>query len=277
LEKGVKSFHSIKDKTHTNTVLKSKELNMNEVAIFENSDFGSIRVADKNGEPWFVGKDICDILGLDNVAEALRGLDSDEKITIINPDGNPRAGIPRNLNFISESGLYSLIFRSRKPEAKAFSKWVRSEVLPSIRKTGKYSVGTVAGSYDSVLPGVVFNDYHLVASLVFDKNQALLSANNATIQACGVDMLKAIGATSLESPQQVRFYTPTELGKEIGKSAVAFNKVLLAKGLQVKTGDKWEATEAGKPYSRMFDTGKRSGGAPVQQMKWSHEVLGVIG
>ena len=64
----------------------------------------------------------------------------DEKITVANPDGNPRAGIPHEYTMVSESGLYALIFRSRKPEAKAFSKWVRAEVLPTIRKTGRYEM-----------------------------------------------------------------------------------------------------------------------------------------
>ena len=249
---------------------------MNEVSVFENSDFGSIRVADKNGEPWFVAKDVCEILGIANQWDAVSSLDEDEKITLTNTEGNPRAGIPRTLNLISESGLYSLIFKSRKPEAKAFSKWVRSEVLPSIRKTGSYSVKIE--KQNGLSP--VATDFKALceaASFLFDKNQAALCANTAIKKVYGEDLLALMGVPMLESPQQVRFYTPTELGKEIGKSAVAFNKVLLAKGLQVKTGDKWEATEAGKPYSRMFDTGKRSGGAPVQQMKWSHEVLGVIG
>ena len=245
---------------------------MNEVSVFENSDFGSIRVADKNGEPWFVAKDVCEILGVANSRDAVGNLEEDEKGVVI----TDTLGGKQEVSIISESGLYSLIFKSRKPEAKAFSKWVRSEVLPSIRKTGSYSVKIE--KQNGLSP--VATDFKALceaASFLFDKNQAALCANTAIKKVYGEDLLALMGVPMLESPQQVRFYTPTELGKEIGKSAVAFNKVLLAKGLQVKTGDKWEATEAGKPYSRMFDTGKRSGGAPVQQMKWSHEVLGVIG
>ena len=245
---------------------------MNEVSVFENSEFGSIRVADKNGEPWFVAKDVCEILGVANSRDAVGNLEEDEKGVVI----TDTLGGKQEVSIISESGLYSLIFRSRKPEAKAFSKWVRSEVLPSIRKTGSYSVKIE--KQNGLSP--VATDFKALceaASFLFDKNQAALCANTAIKKVYGEDLLALMGVPMLESPQQVRFYTPTELGKEIGKSAVAFNKVLQAKGLQVKTGDKWEATEAGKPYSRMFDTGKRSGGAPVQQMKWSHEVLGVIG
>lgn len=97
-------------------------------------------VEDDNGEPWFVAKDVCKVLEIENVGNVLAALDEDEKITIHNSDGNPRAGIPHQYAFISESGLYALVFRSRKPEAKAFSKWVRSEVLPALRKTGRYEM-----------------------------------------------------------------------------------------------------------------------------------------
>lgn len=106
--------------------------------LFEGNE---IRVfLDENGNPWFVAKDVCNVLGLDNNREAVSHLDDDEKITVSNPDGNPRAGIPHELKAVSESGLYSLIFRSRKPEAKKFRKWVTSEVLPALRKSGRYQL-----------------------------------------------------------------------------------------------------------------------------------------
>lgn len=93
---------------------------------------------DGNGEPWWVAKDVCGVLEIQNSRDAISALDEDEKITVDITDGNPRAGVPHEMSCISESGLYALVFRSRKPEAKMFSKWVRSEVLPSIRKTGRY-------------------------------------------------------------------------------------------------------------------------------------------
>ena len=95
-------------------------------------------MTDENGNPWFVAKDVCRVLCIENNRDAISTLDEDEKITVANPDGNPRAGIPHQYVLISESGLYALVFRSRKPEAKVFSKWVRSEVLPTLRKTGSY-------------------------------------------------------------------------------------------------------------------------------------------
>lgn len=116
---------------------------MGEIKLFEKEAFGKVRVVIHNGEPWFIAKDLCECLGLENISEALRGLDEDEKITLSNPDGNPRAGIPHQMNVVSESGLYSLILRSRKPEAKAFKRWVTHEVIPSIRKHGLYATEEV--------------------------------------------------------------------------------------------------------------------------------------
>ncbi len=93
-----------------------------------------VRVIDENGEPWFVAKDVCECLGLSDTNKALLKLDEDEKLTrkVFG------SGQGRNMMVVSESGLYSLIFRSNKPEAKVFKKWVTSEVLPSIRKTGGF-------------------------------------------------------------------------------------------------------------------------------------------
>ena len=97
----------------------------------------SVRVISVNGDPWFVATDICEILEVRNVSQALSRLDDDEKNTIILNDGN--RGNP-NTAIISESGLYSLTLGSRKPQAKDFKRWVTHEILPTIRKTGKYEV-----------------------------------------------------------------------------------------------------------------------------------------
>lgn len=99
----------------------------------------TIRTMNLASDPWFCGKDVCDALAITNNRDAISSLDEDEKITVANTDGNPRAGIPHEMTFVNESGLYSLIFKSRKTEAKIFKKWVTSEVLPSIRKRGFYS------------------------------------------------------------------------------------------------------------------------------------------
>ena len=85
-------------------------------------------------EPYFIVKDVCDVLTLTNPTEAIRGLDDDEKTTLRISEGGPE------VNAVNEAGLYSLIMRSNKPEAKQFKRWITHEVLPSIRKTGTYSV-----------------------------------------------------------------------------------------------------------------------------------------
>ncbi len=99
-----------------------------------------VRVLDEDNEPWFVAKDVCDILDLNNITEALRSLDDDEKadfsLTEVRSDGY---GQSRNMIIVSESGFFSLVLKSRKPEAKEFRRWITREVLPSIRKTGSYT------------------------------------------------------------------------------------------------------------------------------------------
>lgn len=112
---------------------------MTNLKIFTHETFGNIRAIERNGLPWFVAKDVCDCLELGNTTKALYGLDDDEKFTLTNSEGNPRAGIPLELNIISEPGLYSLILRSRKPEAKAFKRWLVHEVIPDIRRHGVYA------------------------------------------------------------------------------------------------------------------------------------------
>ena len=105
------------------------------IKLFENPLF-KIRVIMRLGDPWFVASDACKCLELTNVSKACQTLDEDEKgITKVYTLGGSQ-----DMMLISESGLYTLIMRSNKPEAKVFRKWVTSEVLPSIRKTGSYSV-----------------------------------------------------------------------------------------------------------------------------------------
>lgn len=108
---------------------------MNELQIFQNAEFGSVRTATVNGEVMFVGKDVAEILGYTNASKALADhVDEEDKL---NNDSLPSLG-QRGGWLINESGLYSLILSSKLPTAKRFKKWVTSEVLPAIRKTGSY-------------------------------------------------------------------------------------------------------------------------------------------
>ena len=107
---------------------------MNELMVFQNPEFGELRTAERNGETWFCLADICRPLGLmtKDVRERLK---EDRVVTIPHTD---RLGRPKNMVFVDEGNLYRAIFQSRKPEAERFTDWVTEEVLPSIRKTGRY-------------------------------------------------------------------------------------------------------------------------------------------
>ena len=108
---------------------------VNELQIFNNEEFGEIRTITKDGEPWFVGKDITEKLGYQNSSRDIaRHVDEDDQIVIPIPGDTQN----RNMLVINESGLYSLVISSKLPNAKKFKKWVTSEVLPSIRKNGGY-------------------------------------------------------------------------------------------------------------------------------------------
>lgn len=124
----------------------------NEIQRFEFKGAALRTLTDENGEPWFVAKDVCDVLELSNVGQALARLDDDEKSSITLNDGTP--GNP-NKAIVSESGLYALVLASRKPEAHEFKRWVTHEVLPQIRKTGGYIPTTDADDDMTILAKAV--------------------------------------------------------------------------------------------------------------------------
>ncbi len=114
---------------------------MNELQIFNNPEFGQVRTIIKDNEIWFVGKDVAEALGYSDTNQAIRKhIDEEDKLTR-QIDG---IGQKREMYIINESGLYSLVFSSKLPTAKEFKRWVTSEVLPSIRKTGTYSIQEVS-------------------------------------------------------------------------------------------------------------------------------------
>lgn len=106
----------------------------NKLMTFENAAFGKIRTLTIDGEPWFVAVDVCRALEIGNPTDAMRRLDADER-TLVSIEGASN-GLP--VNAVNEPGLYTLILGSRKPEAKAFKRWITHEVLPNIRKHGVY-------------------------------------------------------------------------------------------------------------------------------------------
>lgn len=120
----------------------------NEIAkVFSSERFGNVRVVMVDDEPWFVGKDICESLGLTNSRMSINRLDDDEKgVSSIDTLGGTQ-----QIQVVSESGLYLLISSSRKPEAREFKRWVNHEVLPSIRKTGSYGKPILPQTYQEAL------------------------------------------------------------------------------------------------------------------------------
>ena len=140
---------------------------MNEITIFNNEEFGTIRAIERDGEPWFLGKDVADILGYSNSRKALSDhLDEEDKNTVTIRDGI--SGNP-NKTIINESGVYALIFGSKLPKAKEFKRWVTSEVLPSIRKKGIYMTDSKA--YD------LLNNENSLADLLLQAGEQLKQKN----------------------------------------------------------------------------------------------------
>lgn len=121
---------------------------MNELKVFENSEFGALRGVELNGESWLVGKDVAERLGYKDTADALkRHVDEEDKLTRC----FTYSGQSREMYVINESGFYSLVLSSKLPNAKKFKHWVTSEVLPAIRKTGGYIAGEESLTDDELL------------------------------------------------------------------------------------------------------------------------------
>lgn len=143
---------------------------MNDLQIFKNNTFGNVRVLEKNGDPWFVAKDVCECLEINNSRQALSRLDTDEKADVILNDGSQN----RRMNIVNEYGLYSLVLSSRKPEAKEFKRWITHEVIPSIRKYG---------SFNMAIPRTLPDALNAYANEIeaHQKTQALLEAQRPKV------------------------------------------------------------------------------------------------
>ena len=145
---------------------------MQELKIFENPAFGQIRTVEREGEPWFVGKDVAQALGYSDTKSALSDhVDEDDK-AVIQRGQNATFDIPnRGLTIINESGLYSLVLSSKLPTAKAFKRWITSEVIPSIRKTGGYIAGQAELSPEELMARAL-----MVAQRTLAERDARISA-----------------------------------------------------------------------------------------------------
>lgn len=234
----------------------------------------SIRVfADENGEPLFVGKDLCEALGYTNDSDAMKRHCKGvvKRYPLQTPGGMQQVRV------LGEGDMFRLVANSTLPSAMEFERLLFDEILPTIRKTGSYSAAkttphAAAGVETLSTASQVFTALFTVSSLVFpDRNQALLSADGATLRSTGVSMLSQLDVKLLATAQELTF-TPTELGKLMKPpiSGQAFNKLLEQAGLQARLLNEWVPTSAAAGLYEIIDTSKRhkTDGAPVKQVKW---------
>lgn len=186
---------------------------MSALSVFSFTEENPVRVQILNQEPWFVALDVCRILGLKNNRQAISSLDDDEK-GVIKVD---TLGGIQELQAVNESGLYALVFKSRKPEAKRFRKWVTSEVLPSIRKTGGYDGGidrndplNMSHRADiAVSTDRTFRSWMRTArAMGMSQAHAIRLANEKTIAATGVDVIAESGYVVPDAPNSARERSP---------------------------------------------------------------------
>ncbi len=162
---------------------------MNDMQVFESAQFGQVRTVQRDGEPWFVATDVCRALEHSNSRMALERLEDDEKgVSSIYTHGGRQ-----EVSIINEPGLYALVLGSRKPEARAFKRWITHDVIPAIRKTGGYIAGEETMSDDELLSRAL-----LMAGEKLKQREARIQALKAKAAA---DAPKVLFANSVESSQ----------------------------------------------------------------------------
>ena len=224
----------------------------------------AVRVqVDDVGQPWFNASDVCEALELGNPSQAIKShVDADDlqKLEIIDALGRTQRA-----NHINESGLYALILGSTKDAAKRFKRWVTSEVLPAIRKTGTYATGATlpalpAPTHDRVYAILLIGE--AVAKVPGVKPGIAMAATLTCIQENTGLAVETLRRALPAANGAICSLNATQLGKLLGLSARTINQRLAAAGLQIRNErDEWELTEAGKawaeamPYSRNGHSG----------------------
>lgn len=203
------------------------------VKTFQNERFGAVRVAECNGEPWFVASDVCRALEIDNTAT--RRLDEDEKaalrLTQTSSNGTEQG---RDVTIIDEPGLYTLVLGSRKPEAKAFKRWITHEVIPSIRKTGSYSVPQAETAADVRAKAMLLNAKSRMLAAA-SKAVSNFSLSPVALEALGITMIEEYaGVKTGYRPPVEKTYTATELGQMFGVSANMIGRLAKEHGLKTE-------------------------------------------
>ncbi len=211
---------------------------MNELKIFENAEFGSIRTVEIEGEPYFVGKDIAEVLGYSDVSKSIKmHVDNEDKLTrqfVV-------SGQNRNMYIINESGLYSLILSSKLPQAKRFKHWVTAEVLPSIRRHGMYATDELLANPDFAIS--VFQQLKAEK----EEKQRLEVINRQQLQLIGELRSKASYVDIILDNKGL--VTITQIAKDYGMSGSRMNRILNIQGVQYKQSKQWLL------YSRYHDKG----------------------
>lgn len=226
---------------------------MNEVQLFnfENHEVRSLLL---NNEPWFVGKDVADVLGYQNGSRDInRHVDEEDRQNYQNGTFDS----PRGMTIINESGLYSLVLSSKLPSAKKFKRWVTSEVLPALRKTGQYQVKELSGS-------------ELMAKALIEA-QSVLAAKDKQIQE-----MKPKADYYDQILQSKSLVLISQIAKDYGLGAPTMNKKLHELGVQYKQGGQWllysKYQNKGYTHSRTINITRSDGRSDVRmQTEWTQK------
>ena len=218
---------------------------MNELQIFNNPEFGSVRTITKDNEPMFCLADVCKALDITNAGNVKQRLS--EK-GIHNAD-TPTKGGMQNMVFINESNLYKVIFQSRKPSAEKFTDWVTDEVIPSIRKNGGY----IANQEQMTPEQIVANALIVAQNIISQKDRQIEELETSVQQMDSVitEMTPKVDyADRILSSTDCM--TVSQIAQDYGMSAKRFNKILHTAGIQRKVGNQWilYAEYQGKGYVR---------------------------
>ena len=237
-----------------------------------------IRVVDVDGEPWFVGKDVAEALGYTNPNKAM----GDHCKGVTNRYPLATAGGIQDVRILAEPDVLRLIVSSKLPEAQRFEAWVFEEVLPQIRKTGRFGPAPapsgITGLHLGELAVEMRGGMELAAMLGLQGPQQILAATKAVRQKTGEDVMALCGTEYLPAIEKAESFNVTTIGEQIGLGPAAMNVVLVQEGLQIKNAaGKWEATERGRMYSEVKSSNKKQGrGTSIAVLHWYMTVLDVL-
>lgn len=235
----------------------------NNLKVFENEEFGSIRTLEINSKPYFVGKDVAEVLGYERPTKAIADrVDSEDKDEIPIQDS---IGRMQKTPVINESGLYSLILSSKLPTAKKFKRWVTSEVLPSIRKTGMYATDELLNNPDLAIKAFT------ALKEEREKNK-LFTEENAKKQ----NLLNEISPKAEFAEHLIddgRLITATEIAKDYGMTSRQLNSLLNEFKIQFKVNGRWVLHKqyADKDYAQTVSCFDRYSGAERRSLKWTYK------